>query len=97
MVDDFTFSDLPRIDHLDIKFSIDGKFFVIFSKENCFFRIYPCENIEKILDSVREGKPLFALEDKSDIHDISFGNNTKYIIVKYQLKVEIYHIEKACA
>jgi hypothetical protein len=67
MVDDFTFADVPRIDHLDIKFSIDGKFFVLFSKMNGFFRIYSCDNIEKILDPVREGKALYQVENKSDI------------------------------
>ena len=67
MIDDFTFAEVPRIDHIDIKFSRDGKFFVLFSKENGFFRVYPCENIEKILDPIREGKALYESGDLVDI------------------------------
>ena len=92
LVDDFTFTDVPRIDHIDIKFSRDGKFFVLFSKENGFFRIYPCDDIEKILDPIREGKSLYENKDIPDIEDISFGNNTKYIVLKYKQKMEVYHL-----
>ena len=65
---------------------------MLYSKENGFFRIYPSEDIEKILDPIREGKSLYEQKGIPDIEEISFGNNTKYIVVKYKQKMEVYHL-----
>jgi hypothetical protein len=53
VVDLYTFTEVPRLDHLNVTFSVCGRYFVIFSKENQFFRMYNCEDISKIFDSIR--------------------------------------------
>ena len=39
LIDQFVFKEVPRVDKLDIDFSIDGKFLTIYSKENRFLRV----------------------------------------------------------
>jgi transcriptional regulator of heat shock response len=75
LIDSYTFADTPRIDKLEFRFSIGGKYFAIFSKENNFFRVYAPENIEKIFDEIRKNKSIFEVKNNENIEDITFGNN----------------------
>ena len=44
------------------------------------------------MDEIRTDTFIAELTNKNHIEDVSFGNNTKYIIVRYRTRFEIYHI-----
>jgi hypothetical protein len=54
--------------------------------------VYRIHDIESILDEIRADTFIAELTNKNEIEDVSFGNNTKYIIVRYKTGMEIYHI-----
>ena len=90
------FNQIPRVDKLDFAFSNDGQNFAIFSRENGFVKVFKLKNIEKILDEIRNDSQQAELVNKDDIVDLSFGNNTKYLIIRFKSKIEIYHLQQMC-
>lgn len=77
---------------MNISFSKDGNYFAIYSKKSNFIKVYKLNDIETILDEIRSDTFLAELMNKEEIDEVMFGNNTKYLVVRYKTKMEIYHI-----
>ena len=94
LIDQFAFKEIPRIDKLDVVFSADGKILTLFSTENNFLRVYEFKNIENVLDSIRTNNHIIEIKDTEGLDEVSFGKLSKFMIVKFQTKIQIFHIAK---
>lgn len=56
IIDSFVFDEVPRLDKLRAEFSIDGKYLVIYSRENQFARVFEVNRIEDIIKEIRNQK-----------------------------------------
>ena len=65
---------------------------MIYSKDRSETKIYQFDNIEELVGKIREDRFVAEIKSDSNIVDIDFGKNTKYIVVRYRQKLEIYHL-----
>ena len=65
---------------------------MIYSKDRSETKIYQFNNIEELVGKIREDRFVAEFKSDSPIVDIDFGKDTKYILVRYRQKLEIYHL-----
>lgn len=90
-----------RIDRLKISFSNDGKLFVLYSKESNFIKVFKLPSIDNLLSVIEENNPLveerYGDESKDHVEKVAFGERSKYMVVQYTQKINIYNIYKMMA
>ena len=96
LIDQFAFKEIPRVDMLEIDFSKDGKFFTIYSKEHRILRVVEFQQIDDLLDEIRNDRYVIQKTDTDKIERVSFGCNSKFMIIKYSMSLEIYNIAMMC-
>lgn len=50
----YVYDQFPRVDKLKAEFSIDGRYLVIYSKENKFAKVYEINQIEDIISDIEK-------------------------------------------
>jgi hypothetical protein len=100
LIDQYVFNPPgARIDKLQLSFSKDGRFLIVFSKVNKSIKVFECNSIEKILKDVREDNHIIKYQEankKLDFEDIFIDDKSKFMIVNYSKMLVVYNIEDIC-